>query len=292
MSRRRTRASLAKGPGVFPVVTGLLTLASVAPVMTGCPGKVDVSLQQACADYTQIFRSRESVCYDVAPEPDESVLKSRQIEACALSSGASGSQVGASYWESCAAAANNGCAGYECAPYPAGTRQAGEPCLVAQQCASLFCRGVGVPGDVAIDICEVGFSCFDGACRKQGIQGEPCNVWNDCALPAWVCKSSGVCDSVTSDGQPCVTQSDCTTDTGCGAGTHVCTPVMFGQPGTPCDGNVFRCEAGQCDPTSGVCPKVASDGAACDPSDLSVVCDDYASCFRGQCQIPDPNTCE
>src|SRR5580692_3195475 len=281
--RRMLSTTLAKGPRVSPVVTGLPALASLALVVTGCSGKIDVSLRQACADYTKIFRGREAACYDVAPEPNESVLQSREIESCALSSGALGSQVGESYWETCALAANNDCAGYECAPYPPGTRQTGEPCLVAQQCASLFCRGVGVSGaggstlpnaiqcgacsprlaegvpcNVVVDACEVGFSCFDGVCRKQGVQGAPCNVWNDCALPTWVCKSSGECDAVTPDGQPCATQSDCTTDTGCDVGTKLCTPVKFGQPGTPCDGNVFRCEAGQCDMASGVCPRVAS----------------------------------
>jgi hypothetical protein len=288
---------------------------SAALLVVGC-AKVDVSIQQACADYTSVVRSREATCYDVAPEPNESTLVSREIESCALDSNALGSQVNAAYWEACAATADNGCQGYQCAQFPAGTRQAGEACLLSEQCASLFCKGVNVsdssgvtvygaiqcgacaprlaegdPCDVASDACEIGFSCFRSVCRKQGVQGEACAVWNDCALPTWVCKSSGVCDSVTADGQPCATQADCTTDTGCDVASGLCTPVTFGQPGAMCDGNVYRCEAGDCDTKSGVCPRIAPDGKACDPSDPSVVCDDYARCFRGSCQIPDPDAC-
>src|SRR5208283_4897031 len=115
---------------------------------------------------------------------------SREIASCALFPSAPGSQVSASYWETCASLANNDCGGYECAPYPPGTRQTGDPCLVGQQCASLYCKGVavsggdgstlpnaaqcgtcaprlaaGAPCGVATDACGIGLSCFNGVCR-------------------------------------------------------------------------------------------------------------------------------
>jgi hypothetical protein len=61
-------------------------------------------------------------------------------------------------------------------------------------------------------------------------------------------------------------------------------------------GNTRRCEAGLCDMApgaqSGVCPTVLADGTPCDPSDPSKVCDNYAACFRGTCQIVNPATCD
>jgi hypothetical protein len=298
----------------YTIFLAALPLVSVAALaIAGC----NVSLEQACNDHAKVHRARQIQCYGVAPAADESELISREAEACVLSSGAAGSQVGASYWEDCARAANNDCGGYKCAAYPPGTRQAGEPCLASVQCASLFCKGTTVQGpsgsplpdaiqcgtcaarlpeaaacDAATDACEVGLSCFEGVCRKQGGKGAACHVWNDCALPTWICKSDGTCGSVTPDGQPCATGSDCTTDTGCDVVTKRCTPAKYHRPGEHCDGEVNRCEAGPCDKTSGVCPKIAADGAACDPKDPSIVCAVYARCFDGTCQIPDPDTCK
>jgi hypothetical protein len=292
----------------------ITSVAVVGLLFAGCSSPAP-SLQDACANFASITRTRQATCYGVAPVPDQSTLISREIQSCVLNSDAPGSQVDASYWEGCAAAADNGCAAFQCATYPLGTRMAGEPCLVSTQCASLWCKGVGVIGaggsvlgnavqcgtcasrlaegescDVANDACEVGLSCFGGACRVKGQQGAPCAARSDCALP-WVCKSNGICNSITPDGQPCITSSDCTTDTACDVTTKLCTPKQFAQPGAMCDGEVHDCEAGECDKATGACPTILPDGAACDPSDASTVCGDYARCFEGKCQIPDPATC-
>ncbi len=117
------------------------------------------------------------------------------------------------------------------------------------------------------------------------------SVWADCAFP-WVCKSTGVCDTVNADDTSCGTSSDCTTDTGCDVATKLCVPVQYAQPGEACDGQVQRCEAGYCNLTTGLCPTVLTDGATCDPADPAHVCDNYALCFEGICQIPDPATCK
>jgi hypothetical protein len=279
----------------------------------GCSSGGD--LVQACTDYAQIDRLRQQRCYGVAPVDDESEVIDRQVEACVLSSHAAGSQVGASFWEDCAKTANNGCGGYQCI-YSPGVRQAGEPCLMSLQCASLFCKGTAVRGaDGAAlpdaiqcgtcaarlpkgascgvdDACEVGLSCFDGVCRERGGPGAPGHVWADCALPSWICKSDGFCGAVTPDGQPCGSSSDCATSTGCDVATKRCTPAVYQKPGAPCDGEVRRCEAGLCDKASGVCPTVLPDGTPCDPTGRATACDVYARCFDGICQIPDPATCK
>jgi hypothetical protein len=297
---------------LFPLRPVLLASSLVA----ACSGHAAPSLEQACANYTSVDREREATCYDVATEPDEATLMARQTESCVMTSAAPGSLVGAAYWTACTAAADDHCQGYQCAPYPAGTRQVGDPCLVATQCASLWCHGIVVRdasgnalagsaqcGHCAAriaegatcgtdDTCDIGLSCFQGVCRKKGLQGSPCAVWADCLGPSWVCKSTGFCDAITPDGQVCATTQDCATDTGCDLTTRVCTPYHFSQPGAACDGQVNRCEAGECDSSTSLCPTVLADGAACDPADPSTVCDNYASCFDGVCQIPDPSVCE
>lgn len=274
-------------------------------------------LEQACGDFASTFRQRQTTCHGVSPAPNQDTLISRQTQACVVSSGAPGSQVGASYWEGCSALVGNFCAAYKCPDYPPGTRGTGESCLSGLQCASLFCKGTnvvgaggavlgdaiqcgtcaprlaaGAPCDVAVDACDIGLSCFGGVCRPLGLQGQPCAVWDDCSRPDVVCKSNGLCGPVTPVGGPCQNGTDCGNDIACDVTIKVCTPIQYGQPGSACDGEVHRCEAGVCDSTTGRCPTVLADGAACDPADASKVCDDYARCFGGTCRIPDPVACK
>jgi hypothetical protein len=279
------------------------------------PLSASTLLEQECSAYANVFRSRETTCYGVSPEPDEATLISREVKSCVLSSGAPGSMVGANYWNSCASAANNNCGAYKCSTYPAGARQTGEACLVSMQCASLWCKGTvvtadggsvitqalqcgacsprlteGSPCNLATDTCEVGMSCFQGACRKQGQAGASCVSWSDCAFPS-VCRSNGVCGGVLGRGQACTSSLDCTTNEACDLTSKVCASVQFGQSGATCDGEVHRCESGYCNKVTETCPAVLSDGSPCDPSDPSAVCEVYSLCFGGTCQIPDPADC-
>jgi hypothetical protein len=309
--------------------SGLFVAAAVC-ILTACSGSVapspspgaaqDVTLETACSDYAKIFRMREVSCYHVAPESNESTLIARQVQSCVLLSAAPGSTVAASYWESCAANANNDCGAYQCGTYPAGAGQLGDPCLDSTQCADLWCRGTqvvdasgavsrtavqcgacanrlsaGAPCNVATDDCAVGLSCFDGSCRATGQRGAACASASDCAPPL-TCKSLGSCDDVAFTGQSCFVDSDCTTDQACDTSSYICTPFQFGQAGAACDGHVRRCEAGGCNiaasASTGTCPTVLGDASPCDPGDRSTVCDNYASCFDGTCQIVDPSSCK
>lgn len=72
----------------------------------------------------------------------------------------------------------------------------------------------------------------------------------------------------------------------------VCVADTFNLPGQACDGVAQRCELGFCDTSTGLCPPVLQDGAACDPTNPSTLCNPYATCFRGTCQIVDPKSCQ
>lgn len=276
-----------------------------------------VSLEQACFDYAHAYRAREATCYGVAPAPNQTDLIARQASACALNSAAPGSRLDAHYWESCASSVGTNCAAYSCGVYPSGARPDGDPCSTSSQCQSLWCRGtqaLASSGAIAsnaiqcgacaarlttgapcgpLDACPIGTSCTGGACQPQGGPGSACTKWADCAFPS-ACRA-GVCGQPAFSGDACDLSSDCTTDTGCDLQTKVCAPIQFGPPGAACDHDVKRCEAGSCNiaapATTGTCPAVVPDGTKCDPNDSSTVCDDYARCFRGTCQIVDPVKC-
>jgi hypothetical protein len=273
------------------------------------------SLEQACSDFEHAAFTRGSTCYGVAPPANEDALIARATQSCVLSSAAAGSHVSASYWVDCTTMVNNQCAGYQCANYPPGDGQVGVPCLASVQCATLWCSGTtvasadgavapdavqcgtcearlaeGAACDGASDACDIGLSCFKGTCRTRATNGGACLHWADCA-PPYICRSTGVCGYVAVQGQACQATIDCTTDVGCDAVTKLCVPLVFGEPGAACDGDVHRCVAGNCDLLAGSCPAVIPDGMPCDPNDRSHVCDDYARCFQGVCQIPTPATC-
>ena len=295
--------------------------AMVSSTLLGCSSSAGPNtrsaLEQACSAYANIAVSWPATCYGAAPEPDESTVISRWVKSCVLSSSASGSKLGPDYWNSCAALAANNCDGYDCGAYPSGTRQTGEPCLNGTQCASLWCWGTDIMGtsqgiqcgicaprltegsacDSLSDACELGMSCFQGVCRKQGQAGDSCENRRDCVYPA-ICLGNGVCGTVTAApkgrGQPCTTYLDCNPSEGCDLTTKICTPYQFGQPGTACDAEIRFCEFGNCDLGTGTCSTVTvlSDGAPCDPNNSATTCQTYSLCFGGTCHIPDPASCD
>ena len=283
----------------------------------GCSGDVIGSaLENACSTHAEAYRSREKTCYGVAPAPDQSTVIARQTKDCVAISSAPGSTVDAHYWNACAAATENHCQAYQCATYPNGTRQTGDPCLVSTQCATLWCKGTvvtdsegaalpqglqcgkcaarlgeGLTCDPVTDACQVGMSCFEGSCRTRGGPGDACVHWSDCAPPL-ICRGTGICGDVVAAGEPCTSSLDCTTDQGCDVALRVCAAIRKGQPGEDCDGEVRRCESGRCNTTTGRCPRVIADGTSCDPSDPLSTCAVYAYCFQGICQISDPSVCQ
>lgn len=305
--RPRPRRAPTNGSAAFLFVAAACNASSAPPTM-----------EQACNAYVVAAGQRETVCYGVVPETNRDAIEARELQVCVLESDAPGSNVTPPFWDSCATLASDYCQGYSC-PVPPGNRENGQPCLEADQCASLWCKGtivvgpsgavlddaaqcgacaarllVGEPCDVATDACESGLSCFQGACRATGQQGAPCVQWSDCSSP-WVCRSNGVCGPVLGLGATCTASTDCATDEGCDAQTNVCVSIVFAQALAACDGNVNRCESGLCDvepgASSGFCPQVLPDGSPCNPDDSSTVCDLYAACFAGVCQIVDPSTC-
>ena len=291
-----------------------LLLGGVANCSSPAPTQ---SLQQACANYVSAVRSAEYQCYGVAPESNKAVLWQRQAAACVLDGRAPGSTLGADFWQGVATiigAATPQCSYYEYSDSP-GTLGVGDPCFLGVQCSTLWCQGTtvststgavandaavcgtcaarldfGASCDAATDVCVRGASCFGSHCRTLGQNGDPCTRTSDCSFPT-VCTSQGTCGAAAWQGAPCTTAADCGTDQACDHGTSTCVPDTFNLPGQTCDGVVVYCERGACDTSTGLCPAVLPDGAACDPTDPSTQCDTYATCFEGTCQIVDPTLC-
>jgi hypothetical protein len=231
--------------------------------------------------------------------------------------------VDANHRETCALSAEGNCnASSSCNTFPPGTRLDGRPCYSFAQCASLWCAGIvvvdqagernpralqcgtcrtqlpeGAACNVVTEFCQAGtpgLSCFRGVCRLRGLPGTACDSWNDCAAPS-ICNSAGFCGAANQAGETCVSGTDCAGELSCDPATKTCAFGEHGQPGDACDGEFHWCWLGRCNiaegASTGVCPLVIPDGAACDPDDPARTCDSFAFCMNGVCQIPDANTC-
>lgn len=109
---------------------------------------------------------------------------------------------------------------------------------------------------------------------------DQCTEASDCAALAGVC-SSGVCNPRTRrcelapvpDGTPCEDGDACSSGDACAGGTCV------GEP-TDCSDLDDVCVRGVCDPATGACMPVESDGVVCDDGDA---CTSDDVCSAGRC---------
>jgi hypothetical protein len=204
------------------------------------------------------------------------------------------------------------------APVGDGADCSSAPCVAGDTCSlsidgsgnlSSTCTAVTTPGATGAtcssdDDClgpnHCNFASADaqtGTCGAPSAAGVACSANQDCA-PGLVCTGTDTttCVTAVAAGGTCASSTDCAIGTACDTTTLKCTTVVFGAPGAACDEAEHLCTQGQCnipqssDPdagtaTTGTCPTVIADGQACDDSDASQTCDDYASCVGGVCTL-------
>jgi hypothetical protein len=79
-----------------------------------------------------------------------------------------------------------------------------------------------------------------------------------------------------------------------------CQKQLSIAPGATCDDDLAVCAKGLCpaalgpisDGGTSVCPTVIADGQSCIANDASRICDDYAFCVNGTCQLFDVDACK
>ena len=141
-----------------------------------------------------------------------------------------------------------------------------------------------------------------GTCAAPAASGGTCTSNQNCATPL-VCTGSTTqaCATAVAVGGACTASSDCTVGNACSTTTNKCVAVTYGAPGATCDGTLTLCSQGSCNvpssgdadagpPAAGTCPTIIPDGQACDDTDASKTCDDYASCVSNVCVLL-PATC-
>lgn len=198
-----------------------------------------------------------------------------------------------------------------------GTREAGAPCMVGEQCASGVCDGAPgscgkcfVPAtvdqacDVAVSYsCADGLRCVNGACKKpvgsgaacpsgsrrecggllrcvDGKCGAPLAEGADCAVPVGVSAADGPCDGFALSF--------------CSSSTKKCVAFGVASPGGACsyvqDANVVCRGDEVCvsnDAANGTCKPLVEDGEPCTKDE----CKAPAVCVDGVCAVRNPNRC-
>jgi hypothetical protein len=122
-----------------------------------------------------------------------------------------------------------------------------------------------------------------------------CELTFECKAPLSCINKQ--CSEQLGAGGDCATEARaCAPDFVCAKATKKCTAPTFVKPGETCDGDLIQCDLGSCrvtaPATTGTCPGILPDGAACDSADRTKICDAYALCMEGKCTVPDPKSCK
>jgi hypothetical protein len=161
----------------------------------------------------------------------------------------------------------------ECAT-PPGTRQPGETCNVAGQCASTFCKVTEDPMTGRVSDC--------GVCAPAPGLGEACDEENGCARGLWCRETSNpgsfVCIRPGMEGETCADDAP----EGTCRGQLVCVGGLCARPlaaGGACT-SMRQCQQDlRC--TNGTCNAGLSEGATCKPEDLD--CAEGLGCAQELC---------
>ena len=197
----------------------------------------------------------------------------------------------------------------KCAPTVAdgAACKAGDTCVAGDSCVNAICAkettstgGTGPAGSA----CQQDSDCATpnhcdfthGSCAAPATTGSACFTSADC-VTGLICTTGDQCEPPVASGGQCG-GGDCATGLGCDATTRKCTAITFAAQGAPCDRDAVLCDRGSCNIGSsggsqkGVCPKIIADGAACNGSDTTSACDDFADCINGTCQVPNEADCK
>jgi hypothetical protein len=169
----------------------------------------------------------------------------------------------------------------------------GDMQCVSGQCEHLQPRELGQPCADPFNPCKAGGLCKGFVCVKAGGAGDACAANVDCD-PTLACIAQK-CAQQPVEGAACDAVGQCTRGLGCDLEAKKCQKPQVVRLAEACNVETLVCEIGVCvfgaDGVKGTCPILVPDGAECDPANKSAVCDQYASCIDGVCQIYDPTLC-
>jgi hypothetical protein len=175
----------------------------------------------------------------------------------------------------------------------------GDQCVTDSACLNGTCSAFGDVGagcGTAGPVCKTNLHCDSTShCAARSAEGGACMTGSDCVVPLRCV--GGSCAAGGDVGASCTGSSSCKNGLVCDS-SRTCKQTVHAAPGATCDGELTLCSKGLCsnfgslDGGTGTCPAVIADGQSCDPSDAAHICDDYAYCVSGTCQLFDTGACK
>lgn len=171
--------------------------------------------------------------------------------------------------------------------------------FATKKCVAIVRNGAGGSCDSAKgETCLTGLYCdfTTKICKTRGAVGTACSSTAPCETNLQCSTTSKTCvaPTIAAEGQACGGTSGvaCATDLRCDFASQKCVKINWIAPGGDCSVTGSVCEHGSCNTTTKKCPVLIADGGACLTDRSTGVCDDFASCIEGKCQLPGQVVCK
>lgn len=167
-------------------------------------------------------------------------------------------------------------------------------------CKAIVRNGAGSACDATKgELCNAGLYCDRGSstCKERVALGAACSGTAPCQIGLICNESSMTCvapPSRAAEGQDCGGKAgwiECDTNLTCDRATEKCVKIVWVAPGGDCSAPAARCEHSSCNETTKKCPAIIADGQPCNPDMLTGVCERYAGCIDGKCQLRETTVC-
>ncbi len=170
--------------------------------------------------------------------------------------------------------------------------------VTTKKCVAIVRNGVGGSCDSAKgEQCQSGLYCdfTTKVCKERGAAGATCSSSLPCQTGLQCSPTTRTCVTpvLATEGQTCGTNGVlCASGLRCDGATMKCAKLVWVAPNGDCSAPGSMCEHGSCNSTTKKCPALIADGQACTSDRSTGVCDDFASCIDGKCQLPGQTVCK
>lgn len=169
----------------------------------------------------------------------------------------------------------------------------------SKTCVAMIRNGVGGSCDGAkYEYCQSGLYCESATkiCKERLPAGAACTSSTPCQSGLTCNATSKTCVAPTSvgEGQTCggTTFIRCASGLACEPTSSKCVKITWVAPLGDCSAFGSQCEHGSCSSTTKKCPALIADGQPCTSDRATGVCNDFASCIDGKCQLPGTTVCK
>lgn len=167
-------------------------------------------------------------------------------------------------------------------------------------CKAIVHNGEGstcVPGNG--ELCDSGLYCDLGtsSCEERRPLGAACGGTAPCQIGLICAETTRTCIGPRTkvvEGRACGLSAgwvECDTNLMCEPSSETCVRIQWVAPGGDCSAPAALCDHGFCNQTTKKCPALIADGQPCNPDLSTGMCERFAGCIDGKCQLRETAVC-